>query len=371
MPINYHNQIFPPESLNFKELMPYAIKANNAISTYQGILWAVPNANILLSPLTTQEAVLSSKIEGTQATMGEVLDYAAGSSAIIDNVRKQDIHEVLNYRKAMHEAEKLLKTLPVSLRLIRNIHSVLLSDVRGGNKSPGEFRKVPNWIGPTGCSMDNATFIPISADKLQDGLKRWESFINNEDYIDPLIQIALAHVEFEALHPFFDGNGRVGRMLIPILLWQKGLISQPTFYISAAFERNRDEYYERLLNVSSNGEWEEWCIFFLKCVKEEGDINILKARKIIELYNTMKTKVAELTKSSFSIFAVDAIFNLGIFNTSQFCEIANLPQYNASRILNILLENNIIKVTQEGKGRRATKYVFPELLNIAEGKNVF
>ena len=264
MTTQYHYNSFPPSHLDWEKLIPLLGPTRAAIAHYDGILTAVPNADVLLSPLTTQEAVLSSRIEGTQATMGEVLEYeAAGDTGKYDEGRKADIYEVLNYRKAMREAQTLLEGLPLSQRLIKKLHEILLSGVRGENKSPGIYRKIPNWIGPSGCSIENAYFVPISVDKLQDGINRWENFIH-EEYLDNLVQLALLHVEFEALHPFLDGNGRLGRMLVPLFMWQKNIISRPNFYISAVFERDRTTYYERLRSVSQESKWTEWCIFFFE-----------------------------------------------------------------------------------------------------------
>ncbi len=368
MPVKYQSHGFPPKKLDFQRLLPYIINAHRAVARFDGLLAAIPNADILLAPLMKKEAVLSSKIEGTQASISDVLEYEAGNVIKNESVR-QDIQEIINYRLAMQRAEELLAELPLSLRLVKGIHQVLMSGVRGGNKCPGEFRKVPNWIGSPGSSIDNATFIPISADKLPDGLKDWEQFINDNEFSEsksPLVQIALVHAEFEALHPFLDGNGRVGRILIPILLWQKGLISRPSFYISAAFERKRSEYYERLLKVSEKSEWEEWCIFFLNCIKEEGEINVAKSQQILALYDDLKLKIAELTKSHFSIFVLDALFSLCIFNTSQVAEAAKVPYYSVSRILKVLCDNGIIAVNSKGHGRISTQYVFTELRNIIE-----
>lgn len=237
MAIHYHYDAFPPKNLQWEKIIPLVGPASAAIARYDGILKALPNANLLLSPLTTQEAVLSSRIEGTQATMGDVLEYeAAGDIGQFDESRKADIKEVLNYRQAMHEATDLLDTFPLSQRVIKALHGILLSGVRGQNKSPGEYRKTPNWIGPAGCAIEDAYFVPISADKLMAGMDTWEKFIH-ADFLDILVQLALLHVEFEALHPFLDGNGRIGRMFIPLFLWQKGLNRSQHFMLAQALKK--------------------------------------------------------------------------------------------------------------------------------------
>src|SRR5690554_4921532 len=235
--VHYHLGDFPPAELDWPQLIPLLGPASAAVARYDGTLAAVPNASVLLSPLTTQEAVLSSRIEGTQATMGEVLQYEAqgeNDTAEFAPDRKADIQEVLNYRAAIRHAESMLKTFPLSQRVIRETHEVLMSGVRGTNKSPGEYRKIPNWIGPHGCTIDSARFVPISADKLPDGMSALEKYIHAEEP-DMLVQLAVLHAEFEALHPFLDGNGRLGRMLVPLFLWQRSLIKAPMFYISAFF----------------------------------------------------------------------------------------------------------------------------------------
>lgn len=371
MATQYHYNQFPPITLEWDKLSPLLGPTRAAVAHYDGVLSAVPNADVSLSPLTTQEAVLSSRIEGTQATMGEVLEYeAAGDTGKYDENRKADIFEVLNYRSAMREAEKLLKELPLSQRVIKNVHEVLLSGVRGQNKSPGEYRRIPNWIGPQGCSIETAYFVPISAEKLPDGINAWEKFIH-ADYLDSLVQLALLHVEFEALHPFLDGNGRLGRMLVPLFMWQKQIISRPTFYISAVFERDREAYYTHLRAVSQDGAWTEWCIFFLQALQAQADENTRKAKGILDLYEKMKNAIPALLNSQHVIQAVDWIFNVPIFSGSTFVHEAGIPEATARRILPLLAEASILKIIAPASGRRAAVYSFPALLNLAEGRQCF
>jgi Fic family protein len=330
------------------------------------MLTAVPNADVLLSPLTTQEAVLSSRIEGTQATMGEVLEFEAGQEAFSPE-RREDIYEVLNYRAAMREAEKLLKELPLSQRVIRALHRVLLSDVRGQHKDPGEYRRIPNWIGPPGCSIEEARFVPIAADRLPEAMSAWELHAH-ADVPDRLVQVAVLHAEFEALHPFLDGNGRIGRMLVPLFMWQVGLIHRPMFYISAYFEARRDEYYERLLGVSRDDDWTGWCRFFLDAVRVQAEDNLAKTRAILGLYEGMKPRVVELTRSQYAIHALDWIFAHPIFRSSHFVSAAGIPEATARRFLRVLSDGEILRPVVEGRGRRASVLVFPALLDVAEGR---
>ncbi len=371
MSTQYHYNQFPPSTLQWEKLIPLIGPTSAAIAHYDGILSAVPNADVLLSPLTTQEAVLSSRIEGTQATMGEVLEYeAAGDTGKFSESRTADIYEVLNYRKAMHHAENELRKLPLSQRVIKSTHGVLLSGVRGQSKAPGQYRKTQNWIGQDGCTMESAYYVPIRADKLPGAMDVWEKFIHAE-YMDSLVQLALLHVEFEALHPFLDGNGRLGRMLVPLFMWQKNILSRPMFYISAAFERNRDAYYAHLRAVSQQGAWTEWCIFFLQALHTQARENTQKARNILVLHEAMRRETPDITHSQHASRAVDWIFRFPIFHASAFLQDAEIPEPTARRILNTLVKNNVLTLVSPASGRRAAIYAFPRLLNIAEGKEVF
>lgn len=370
-PVHYHEGRFPPQELDWVKLIPLLGPANAAVARYDGALSAIPNASILLSPLTTQEAVLSSRIEGTQTTMGEVLEYEArGSNEDINSARVADIWEVLNYRKAMRAAVEMLKDLPLCQRLIREVHEVLLDSVRGHSKSPGEYRQIPNWIGPSGCSIEEARFIPISADKLPNAMSAWEQYIH-EDAPDRIVQLAILHAEFEALHPFLDGNGRLGRMCVPLFMYCKNLISGPIFYVSAFFEEHRDEYYTHLLGVSQDDDWTSWCAFFLRAVKIQAEENLKKVNAILGLYNEMKPRFVELTHSQYAIHALDWIFERPIFKSTDFVNASQIPKPTAFRILGVLKNEGILKVVAEGSGRKATVLAYRDLLNIAEGYNAF
>ncbi len=369
-PVRYHEGKFPPnERIDWSRLIPLLGPAAAAVARYDGMLAAIPNPGVLLAPLSTQEAVLSSRIEGTQATMGEVLEFEAGREPD-SPARREDIQEVLNYRSAMRQAEKLLEDLQLSQRVIREVHTVLLAGVRGEGKSPGEFRRIPNWIGPSGCTIDDATFVPIGADKLPSAMSIWERYIH-EDAPDRLVQLAVLHAEFEALHPFLDGNGRLGRMFVPLFLWQTGLIRAPMFYISAYFEARRDDYYERLLAVSRDDDWTGWCLFFLEAVREQAEENLTKTHDILGLYEGMKGQVVSMTRSQYAIRTLDWIFARPIFKSSDFVAAAGIPRPTARRLLDVLREGGILRVVLPASGRRAAVFVYPALLNIAEGKKVF
>lgn len=367
-PVHYHLGQFPPQNIDWPKLIPLLGPASAAVARYDGMLSAIPNPAVLLAPLTTQEAVLSSRIEGTQATFGEVLEFQAGQDAISPE-RREDIQEVLNYRAAMREAEHLLATLPLSQRVIRESHRVLLAGVRGRNKAPGEYRRIPNWIGPPGCTAETARFVPIDADKLPEAMSQWERYAHSEDS-DRLVQLAILHAEFEALHPFLDGNGRLGRMLVPLFLWQTGLIRSPMFYISAYFEAGRDAYYDGLLAVSRDGDWTGWCRYFLEAIRIQAEDNLRKAQAILKLHEEMKRRLPELTRSQYAVHALDWIFERPIFRSSDFVLSGNIPAPTARRFLSVLQQAEVIRAVSAGRGRRAAVLAFPALLNIAEGREV-
>lgn len=371
VPVHYHQGGFPPESLNWAELIPLLGPASAAVARYDGTLRAIPNASVLLSPLTTQEAVLSSRIEGTQATMGEVLEYEAeGDAAGLPEQRVADIQEIQNYRAAVRRAEELLQDLPLSQRVVLDVHAVLMSGVRGQGKAPGAYRRIPNWIGPEGCGIEQARFVPVDAEKLPDAMSAWERYAHT-DPPDRLVQLALLHAEFEALHPFLDGNGRLGRMLVPLFLWQMGLIHRPMFYISAFFEAHRDEYYERLLAVSRDGDWTGWCGFFLRAIQAQAEENQQRASAILTLYERMKHEIPERTRSQYAIRALDWIFEQPIFRSSDFVANAGIPEPTAKRMLALLRGEGVLDEFAPARGRRAAVLGFSELLNIAEGRPVF
>ncbi len=368
-PVYYHDGKFPPvDLLDWTELVPLIGPASAAIARYDGMLGAIPNPEILLSPLSTQEAVLSSKIEGTQTTVEEVLEFEAGRKPDTP-ARLADFNEVLNYRNAIRHAEGMLKSLPLSGRVIRSAHSVLLSGVRGQGKSLGEYRKIPNWIGSSGCTIENARFVPIGADKLPDAIGSWEKFMH-ADSPDFLVQLAILHAEFEALHPFLDGNGRLGRMLVPLFLWQNSLIRKPTFYISAYFEANREAYYEKLLAVSRDDNWTDWCRFFLEAVQTQAENNLKKTQDILALYESMKVRIVEITRSQYALRTLDWLFEKPVFRASYFSQHSGIPQTTVPRLLTALREQGVLQVVLPARGQQSTLFVYTDLLRTAEGDKI-
>lgn len=239
----YVPHALPLRNLDLVRLVRKIGPANAALARYDGLLQGIVNASVLLSPLTNREAVLSSRIEGTQATVDEVLEFEAGME--FEGEKTADIQEVVNYRRTLTLATAALGGQSLSLSLIRQMHGVLMDSVRGSNKTPGSFRTDQNWIGTAGCTIEEATFVPPSPLQLQDYLQALEAYLGADDF-DALVQTAIVHAQFELIHPFKDGNGRIGRLIIPLFLFQKRALASPMFYLSEYLERYRDIYYERL-----------------------------------------------------------------------------------------------------------------------------
>lgn len=372
MTVRYHMGEFPPRDFDFEPLIPLIGKAHGHLARYDGILSAVPNSSILLSPLTTQEAVLSSKIEGTHVTMGEVLELEAEpDQPSMTQPRRDDIEEVINYRTALITTSMALSDRPLSQHLLREAHALLMRGVRGKDKSPGQYRVEQNWIGPRGCTIEQATFVPIPTEHLLAGMDTWTNFMANRNYPDPLVQLALSHIEFEALHPFMDGNGRLGRMFIPLFLHERQLLTGPNFYMSGYFEEHREVYIQRLRDVSERSAWTQWCVFFLEGVIAQATSNASKARAILSLYERVKGEVVNITRSQHALRAVDFLFQRLIFSATDFTSKSEIPKPTAARMLRTLTENHILKTIREASGRRPAIYVFRELLNTAEGVDIF
>ena len=370
--ILYHLGQFPPADLDLAQLFPLVGPANAAVARYEGVLSGIPNPNVLLSPLTAQEAVLSSRIEGTQATLGEVLEFeAAGAPDDESTPKKADIREVLNYRAALHEAVRLMaEGLPLSQRLIKAAHRVLMDGVRGRNKDPGEYRRIPNWIGTEGCTIEQARFVPCGADDLPGCMNAWENYIHADAH-DRLVQLAIVHAEFEAIHPFLDGNGRLGRLVIPLFLHTHGLLSQPNFYLSEYLEAHRAEYYDRLLAISRDGDWTGWVAFFLRAVTAQAEVNIGKARAILKLHEELRDWIVEATHSQYGVRALDWMFVHPIFSTPDFIQSADIPGPTARGIVRRLRDHGMLIELVAASGRRSAVFAFAQLLNIAEGREAF
>ena len=367
--VQYHLGKFPPENLDWARLVPAIGRAHSSVAAYGAMLESIPNTRVLISPLATQEAVYSNRIEGTQTTLTQVLTFQADEKHSVDDpVKRNDAHEVVNYRVALDTAISQLEQIPLSLRLIRDAHRILMRGVRGQDKAPGEYRRIPNsvWIGPPGSTIENAEFVPCPVEHLLGAMDAWERFIHSDEP-DPLVQLAIVHAEFESIHPFLDGNGRIGRLIVPLYMVAKGLLEAPHFYISGFLDQHRDEYYERLQAVSRDDDWTGWSEFFLTATAEQANVNLSRARSILALYDELKEWVVDETRSQYGVRALDWIFGKPIFLSSDFVGNSGIPGPTASRLLRVLRDSGMLDVVREARGRRPALLAFIRLLRVAEG----
>jgi Fic family protein len=363
-------KLLPHDEVRWVELIPLIGKANRALAKYDGVLYGVPNPEVLLSPLTTQEAVLSSKIEGTQATLGDVLKFDAGEEPSQES-RRIDIYEINNYRRALREAQKELETRPFNLNLLLKLHSILLDSVRGRDKGRGKFRTIQNYIGAPNSALEDAAFVPPPANQLMTLLDNWEKYYHM-DRPDPLVQLAVVHAQFEIIHPFLDGNGRLGRILLPLYLYEKKILRQPMFYLSAYLDKNRDSYIDHLRNLGVvEGSWNAWITFFLTALIEQAQQNADKASAVMDLYESLKTRVIKLTQSKFAVPLLDVLFERPVLRSTQLDAMPGMPsRAMINTLLNKLKSDGILKVIAQGAGQRAQILALAELLNLCEGKTI-
>ena len=356
--VSYHSGRFPPKTLDYQRLMPAVGEASLAAGRYDSLLKTLPNQELLLAPLRSREAVASSRIEGTVATLEEVF---ALEDAEQDTARPE-VLEVLSYVRAMARAERLISDgLPICSRLIREAHGELLFSGRGADKRPGQFKQQQNYI--VDRAMRRVVFVPIPPQDLQEGLRRFENFMNASEQ-NPLIRAALGHAEFEALHPFGDGNGRIGRMLITLSLWKDEVISRPYFYVSSEIEKARDEYIDQLRAVSARNTWTEWCLYFLDILARQANENIALADRMQDFYNEMKELFPNLLSSPWAVRALDGMFANPVFTNRSFSRRTGVPPQSAGRFTRTLAEHNVLKIYHQGSGRRPTLFVFQRLLEI-------
>lgn len=361
----YIPRTLPIDPLDATRLLPLVGRANAALARYDGLLQAIPEPEIVLSQLGLREAVLSSKIEGTQATVDQVLEQEAGLS--YSGSRYDDIVEINNYRDALAASREYLIERPIRLSFVRSLHEILMRGARGHNKSPGKFRLEQNWIGRPGCTIENATFVPPSPLQLVNDLEAWERYLESND-LDVLIQAAVVHAQFELLHPFQDGNGRIGRLLIPLFLFHKRALSQPMFYLSEYLENHRNDYYERLQAISSDDDWDGWIEFFLRAVEAQAEANIRQTRAIRTLYDDLKLRLPQLVSSPFAIHVLDALFTRPTFSISTLSkEISDTTGANEKTIATLirrLRDNDVLREKRPAAGRRAAIMTFPALLDL-------
>ena len=319
----------------------------------------LPNPHLLMRPFITREAVLSSKIEGTHATIGEVLAHNAGVDV---KQNPDDLQEVQNYITALDFGLKRLSELPLSLRLIKEIHEQLMQGVRGSHATPGEFRKSQNWIGPPGCTLNTAKFVPPPVDQLMDCLGEFEKFLHDRQ-LPPLIHIALCHYQFEAIHPFLDGNGRIGRLLVGLLLIEQKMLPSPLLYLSAFFEATRDEYYRQLFSVSSKGSWQDWLIYFLNGIAVQSEDALSRAERMNDLLNKWKLQVASAA-SNVPVNIVEHFAVNPYLTIKKISEELGIAYSTAERGVRKLANENIIQ--QIGDSKRDKVYCATEILSILE-----
>ena len=352
------------KSLYDCEIIKLISKANNAMGAYRGFLINTINPMLLISPLVSQEAVLSSKLEGTHATIEDFINYDAGNEV---SVSKDEMQEVMNYRSALYFALGKMSTisddseegrhkLPLSVRLIKEMHKILLDNVRGQNKSPGEFKTEQNYIG----NSAEITFTPLPPELTQDYMANFEQYIHFDE-VDLLVQAALIHCQFEMIHPFKDGNGRIGRLLIPLFLYYREMLPVPTFYMSAYFEKDRTMYLEKLSAVSQKNDYATWIKYFLEGVIQQAEINTFKAKALLDRYNELKDICISGMSSKYAIPLLDEIFQRPAFKAKQIQEVIPGSKGTLYNMLDEFVARGILR--KDDKARNAT-YFCPAILSI-------
>jgi len=347
------------------ELAGLLSEADAKLGELSGVGSLLPNPHLLIQPYIRREAVMSSRIENTLAGMDDLFYFEADES---EPPRAPDVQEVANYVRAMEYGLKRLKELPISGRLVREIHERLMKDTRGGQShaTPGEFRHTQNWIGPPGCSLMDATMVPPPVDEMKEAFSTWEKYLNSSPSEPVLIQCAFMHYQFEAIHPFIDGNGRVGRLLITFLLCERGLLSQPLLYLSAFFERYRDEYYRRLLAVSQVGDWRGWIEYFLRGVSTQAQAGLESAKAILDLHaefaETLRMRRPPQTASRI----LDHLFTNPILSIANLASLWELDYPTVQRGVRYLEKAGVL---EEITGQRRNRlYVAPRLMKVLVGQ---
>lgn len=360
-------QPLPLAEIDTRDFIRELGMANRELARYDGIVQTLPNPDILLSPFMTQEAVYSSRIEGTQATLDEVFEQDAGRK--FSEEKKEDIREVTNYRGALKYGSASLQDRPFTMTLMREMHEMLLSGVRGANRTPGFFRKVQNWIGAKGSTPETATYVPPNPAFVEMLMENWLRYMVDYEDIDPLIQAAVMHAQFEMIHPFLDGNGRMGRLLIPLFLYKRGVLHKPIFYMSAYLEAHRDTYCACLNKVHGAEGWSPWIRFFLQGVAQQAVHNTSCSQAVLRLYNALKSEIREATHSEYSHVVLDTLFRLPTFSVPRFTALAleSTPGCSPATIRGLLKRiaaAGIVDQLHKGSGRLADIYRFSRLIEI-------
>ena len=323
----------------------------------ESIAARIPNVELFISMYVRKEALMSSQIEGTQATLEDILD------PMLDTNTNRNIADVVNYIKATEFAITRLQTLPLCNRLIKETHAVLMKGVRGQEKNPGEFRYSQNWIGGQGSTLKNARYIPPSPDDMQNAMSDLEKYINTDDDLDALIQTALIHYQFETIHPFLDGNGRVGRLLITLFLMDKGILTTPALYISYFLKKNRVEYYDRMTEVRTKGNYEQWIIFFLQAIMESAGDATSTIDELITLHDTNTSVISKLGRASKNTMLVfDYLESNPIIDIGKTAEALSITFNTASSAVRRLVDAGIL--VQTGGGGRNRTFAYEAYLDI-------
>jgi Fic family protein len=296
----------PPEIELSWKLAGEISAADRGLSELAGVARTLPNPHLLIRPFLSREAVLSSRIEGTQASLSDLFFFEA---AKVPPTPDSDVREVRNYVRALEHGLKRLDKLPISMRLLREMHRELMTGVRGEHLTPGETRTSQNWIGPWNCTLNDAKFVPPPPEEMGEALSEMEKFIHAPSPLPLVVRLALVHYQFEAIHPFLDGNGRIGRLLIVLLLCAEKVLPQPMLYLSAYFERHRSEYYRLLLEVSSDGRWQDWISFFLRGLAEQSHDAIARSDKLLNLWRRYRQIVQTSRSSALLLKLIDELFD--------------------------------------------------------------
>lgn len=349
----------PPDLAWSPALVAAASEASLLLGRLSGQGVGLLNPHLLIRPFVRREAVLSSRIEGTQATLGELLADEAGAAVAR---APEDLKEVHNYVVALEEGVARLDKLPLSLRLVRELHHTLMKGVRGDSAAPGQFRRIQNWIGPRGATVATARYVPPPPNQVPALLDAWEKFMQERNH-PALTQAALLHYQFEAIHPFIDGNGRVGRLLITLFLIERGLLPSPLLYLSAFFEANRRDYYELLTNVSTRGEWEPWMLYFLHGVAHQAKDALGRVERINALREKWRKRLA--SRQTRTVMAlIDRVTANPFVTVNGVAGELKIAFTTAQRAIDALTEHKILRQTDDS--RRGRVYVAQALLDILD-----
>lgn len=347
----------PPVEMS-NELIAKLIDANRRLATLDGLSSRIPNMDLFVSMYVRKEALLSSQIEGTQCTLDDILNPFAEENTNLN------VSDVVNYIRAEEYAINRLQTLPLCNRLIKETHAVLMEGVRGQEKNPGEFRYSQNWIGGQGSTLRNARYIPPNPEDMVDAMSDLEKYMNGEDSLDPLIQAALIHYQFETTHPFLDGNGRVGRLLITLFLMEKKILSAPSLYISYFLKMNRVEYYDRMTQVRKTGDYEQWVLFFLQALSDSAEDAIQAIDRLTEIHNRNVQKFNSMTKRQ-QTNAINFLIYLEktpIIDIQKTATALNLSYNTAAKNVASFVDNGILQQTE--KSGRAKIYSYVDYLAV-------